>query len=69
LWDCGKPWQAAFGLFLLGSASSEGNVGILIGMFFLQTLWAWGAVGRRHAHEEAQEFVRAVRLHQAARRV
>ncbi len=68
LWVCGRPWQAAFGLILLAAGISDGNVGILIGIFFLETLWAWAAVGHRDAHEEAQDFVRAVRLHQAARR-
>jgi len=69
LLDCGKPWQAALGLILLGFAISSGNVGVLIGLYFLQTLWAWLTVGHRDAHREAQEFVRAVHLHQAARRV
>jgi hypothetical protein len=68
LWDCGNSWQAAFGLIFLASAISLGNVGVVIALLFLETLWALGMVGRRDAHREAQEFARAVRLHEAARR-
>jgi len=68
LWDCGKPWQAAFCLIFLASAISCGNVGVVIALVFLETLWAVGVVGHRDADREAQEFARAVRLHQAARR-
>jgi hypothetical protein len=68
LWDCDKPWQAAFGLLLLASAISRGNVGVVIALFFVEALWAWAVVGHRDAHREAQEFGRAVQLHQVARR-
>ncbi len=68
LWDCGKPWQGALGLFLIASAIPVGNFGVVIGLFFLETLWAWAAVGHRDARQEALEFVQAVRLQRAARR-
>jgi len=68
LWDCGHPWQAAFGLIFLVSAISLGNVGVVIALLFLETLWAVGMVGNTDAHREAQEFARAVRQHEAARR-
>jgi len=68
LWDCGKPWQAAFGLIFLAFAISLGNVGVVIALLFLETCWALGMVGKRDANREAHEFARAVRLHEAARR-
>jgi len=67
LLDCGKPWQAALGLLLLAFVISGGNVGVVIGLYFLQILWAWAAVGHRDANREAQEFIRAVQLHRAGR--
>jgi len=69
LLDCGKTRQAAIGLFLLGVAISGGNVGVLIGLFFLQILWAWAVVCNQDAQQEALEFIRAVRLHDSTRRV
>ncbi len=68
LLDCGKPRQAALGMLLLAMAISGRNVGVVIGLYFLQILWAWSAVGYRDAHLEAEEFTHAIQLHQAVRR-
>jgi len=68
LWDCGKPWQAALTLLLLVFAISGGNVGVVMSLLFLQTLWALAAVGNKDAYLEAQEFARAVHLYEAKRR-
>jgi len=68
MWDCGKPWQGTFGLFCLASAIFFGNVGVVIALLFIEMLWAFGTVGHRDADRDAQEFARAVRLYQTARR-
>jgi hypothetical protein len=68
MWDCGKPWQAVLGLLLLASMIYGGNVGVVIGLLFFEAFWALALVGHRDAYREAQEFVRAVQLYQAARR-
>ena len=67
LFDCGKPRQAVLGSLLLAFAISGGNIGVVIGLFLMQALWAWTAVGHRDAHREAQDFIRAVQTHRVAR--
>ncbi len=65
---CGKPRQAIVGWLFFVMSLATGNVGVIIGLHFLQILWAWAVVGRQDAHLEAREFVHAIHLDQSARR-